>query len=61
MNKSSLPSVENVKVLRGEERMGTMGEVITSKDARKLGIPANCVVIPMQVLARPEPIKRKRK
>jgi len=61
MNKSSLPGVENVKVLRGEERMEAMGEVITSEDARKLGIPANCVIIPMQILARPEPIKRRHK
>lgn len=61
MRKTTSPSVENMKLLRSEERGKASSRVMTSNDARRLGLPNNCIVIPMQVLDRPEPIKRRRK
>ena len=61
MTKPTLPRVENVKVLRREERAGTSSGVMTSNDAKRFELPDNCIVIPMRVLDRPEPIKRRRK
>ena len=61
MGRAIVPRVENVKVLRREERAGTSSRVMTSNDAKKFGLPDNCIVIPMCVLDRPEPIKRRRK
>jgi len=58
MNNATLPKIKNVKVLRKEERSRTSGSVITSKDAIRLGLPDNCIVMPMKILKRPEPIKR---
>jgi hypothetical protein len=55
------PRIENVKVLRKEERVRISDRVTTSTDARRLGLPDNCIVMPMRVLDHPEPIARKRK
>jgi hypothetical protein len=61
MSRTMPPSVENVKVLCREERAQVSSRVITSNDAKRFGLPDNCIVIPMQVLNQPEPIKRRRK
>jgi hypothetical protein len=61
MTRAKLPHVENVKVLRREERVGTSSRVMTSDDAKRFVLPDNCIVIPMRVLDCPEPIKRRRK
>ncbi len=61
MSRTMPPSVENVKVMGREEQAQVSSRIMTSNDARRLGLPDNCIVIPMQVLNQPEPIKRRRK
>jgi hypothetical protein len=61
MADSSVPNIENVKVLSNNERTSGTNRVITSSDAMRSGLPANCIVMPMQVLVPPEPIKKHKK
>jgi hypothetical protein len=58
MTKQAEYKTETVKVLRSEERGRGAGQIITSTDAVRAGLPQNCVVIPMRILKEPEPIKR---
>ncbi len=60
MASSTVLHTENIKVLSSNERTSAADRVMTSSDAIRSSLPANCVVMPMQVLARPEPIKKKR-
>ena len=60
MADSKIPPSENAKVLSSNKRTLRTNGVITGNDATRSGLPSNCIVIPMTILARPEPIKKKR-
>ena len=60
MTEATLVRAENVKVLRNEERVRISGRTMTSTEAKELGLPGNCVVMPMRILKRPEVISRRK-
>ena len=58
MNETGLANELSVKVLREDEMPDAARRQITSEEALQSRLPDNCVVIPMQILEEPEPIKR---
>ncbi len=61
MGDTVLSNAENVKLLRSDEALCVGKQSINSKDAMSYRLPENYTVIPMKVLEKPEPIKRRRK
>jgi hypothetical protein len=58
MSETDLYQGENIKALREDEAARAARRVITSKDAIRSPLPENCIVLPMRILDKPEPIKR---
>jgi hypothetical protein len=51
----------NIKGSRNSKGTSRSDRLIASSDAVGSGLPANCIVMPMQILDPPEPIKKRKK
>ena len=60
MDDSKTPRTENIKYFSTSERAYGAPRFITSTDAIRDGLPANCIVTPMQILDPPQPIKKRK-
>ena len=57
--KTTLKNQRSIKILPPEQAHLAPGGRIDSE--RMNGLPKNCIIMPMVVLDKPEPIKRRRK
>ncbi len=58
MSETGLEQGQNIKALSDDEAARAARRVITSKDAIRSSLPENCIVLPMRILEKPEPIRR---
>lgn len=49
---------KKITVLRKQTMPAPGQRPMTSEDAKKSPLPPNCIVLPMRILDKPEPIKR---